>query len=574
MNKVLSATCYFSASSQSSKVGLLTDQWSGTLFLTKKNMFCLTMFSPLVHLLPCETVKSMDFNDLNLIQCPSITCCVKLSQMYNAKGHFILDAKPIIAWKSLHFAKLSEELCWDQSNQDLKSKPDSVPENNCCDNHKMFRFLSWFLVCEVYGYNINDFEQLIINNTRQVSVKYNQGMDVWTCSCPFANLLMEVFSPCVSKGVLCLVSQNIMLLTDARCLPGSEGGGLYNSSLDYIGMIFSAIVLKTGEQTGFSLACSMYGIASSFMELYNHCKFSNVISKSLVNMFSKFSLTVSGNISPVHNNGPEVVIIENNQGWGSGVIVAISFDDVSNSAAVYVATCRHVALCNTASENSTLVRVKSCCGTIHTAVHSGNILYHSGNDAWLDFALVSFQCSMKYGKYLLLQTRYVLTNQGNSTFVINYDKMPQIGQDVIARGYTIFENHNSKPLFCKGNLSKIILHNFSEFFKDQAVLLHATCVVHVGMSGGGLFSKNHSLIGLVVNNMKEVVGTNADEYILYPTINFILPASLFMPFVLKFIFTKDYSILSSMNSFATNQWCGSIWMLNNHQDSDQLVSKL
>ena len=46
---------------------------------------------------------------------------------------------------------------------------------------------------------------------------------------PFGNLSPSVFINSVSNGVMCNLSgdNNVMILTDARCIPGTEGGALY-----------------------------------------------------------------------------------------------------------------------------------------------------------------------------------------------------------------------------------------------------------------------------------------------------------------------------------------------------------
>ena len=48
---------------------------------------------------------------------------------------------------------------------------------------------------------------------------------------PYGNLSPDIFLNCLSSGILCNLvgSQNELLLNDARCLPGSEGGALYAS---------------------------------------------------------------------------------------------------------------------------------------------------------------------------------------------------------------------------------------------------------------------------------------------------------------------------------------------------------
>lgn len=56
-------------------------------------------------------------------------------------------------------------------------------------------------------------------------------LNLFLVGTPFGNLSPDIFLNCVSSGILCNLagSKNELLLNDARCLPGSEGGALYAS---------------------------------------------------------------------------------------------------------------------------------------------------------------------------------------------------------------------------------------------------------------------------------------------------------------------------------------------------------
>lgn len=57
-----------------------------------------------------------------------------------------------------------------------------------------------------------------------------EGLEVYSVATPFANLSPGVFLNSVSRGIICKVTgkNKSILLTDARCVPGTEGGPLFN----------------------------------------------------------------------------------------------------------------------------------------------------------------------------------------------------------------------------------------------------------------------------------------------------------------------------------------------------------
>lgn len=60
-------------------------------------------------------------------------------------------------------------------------------------------------------------------------------------SSPFGILSPTSFQNSISKGIVSNilgVSKNHIIMTDARMLPGSEGGGIFNKNGELIGVIY------------------------------------------------------------------------------------------------------------------------------------------------------------------------------------------------------------------------------------------------------------------------------------------------------------------------------------------------
>ena len=70
----------------------------------------------------------------------------------------------------------------------------------------------------------------------EIDLRIRRGLDnhigdpVEICATPFGGLNPDVFMNSRSRGIISNVAgpRNVLLLTDARCVPGSEGGGLFH----------------------------------------------------------------------------------------------------------------------------------------------------------------------------------------------------------------------------------------------------------------------------------------------------------------------------------------------------------
>jgi len=95
------------------------------------------------------------------------------------------------------------------------------------------------------------------------------GSVVYVVGTPFGNLSPPVFLNSVSKGVLsnvCGANQEL-LLTDARCIPGTEGGAIYEQSWQHdclpVGVVVAPFCWKANEWIGLSLGCRLSSVLNS-----------------------------------------------------------------------------------------------------------------------------------------------------------------------------------------------------------------------------------------------------------------------------------------------------------------------
>ena len=79
--------------------------------------------------------------------------------------------------------------------------------------------------------NVSEFEKNSFNDHFSIrnSTENSQGDLVEICSTPFGLLSPEVFLNSQSRGIISNTAgpQQVLIMTDARCVPGCEGGGLF-----------------------------------------------------------------------------------------------------------------------------------------------------------------------------------------------------------------------------------------------------------------------------------------------------------------------------------------------------------
>jgi len=99
------------------------------------------------------------------------------------------------------------------------------------------------------------------------------GSVVYVVGTPFGNLSPVVFLNSVSKGVLSNVAgtDQALLLTDARCIPGTEGGAIYAQACHHdclpVGIVVASFFWRANEWIGLSLGCRLACVLNSLESL-------------------------------------------------------------------------------------------------------------------------------------------------------------------------------------------------------------------------------------------------------------------------------------------------------------------
>ena len=140
-----------------------------------------------------------------------------------------VSAKTIHLWKSDGFSRIMQKLFSPQDNwrfhEDLDGKSDSKDDKQVLADKVSMTLLGHFLLLK-----LENVQALAAPSTRIFPAKFlRRGMPIRALSTPFGNLSPAVFFNSVSQGLVSGLagSNNELILTDARCIPGGQGGPLY-----------------------------------------------------------------------------------------------------------------------------------------------------------------------------------------------------------------------------------------------------------------------------------------------------------------------------------------------------------
>ncbi|CAL1541336.1 unnamed protein product, partial [Lymnaea stagnalis] len=339
---------------------------------------------------------------------------------------------------------------------------------------------------------------------------------------PFGNQNPSVFFNTFSRGVISNVNGpgGCWILTDARCIPGSEGGPLYTKKVNQTrlltGVVVASLCWKNKEWVGFSLCCSLASIFHSILKLKNMNLFGRAV-QDLSDIDSQLRYTSRFNTGKQNSLLATTLLVKVGGTWGSGVVI--------NKELGIILTCNHVI--KDSKQHSVIV--KPFQGSKEYLAHV--IFCHQKLHDPYDIAVL--KCPQ-------------------ATSLIPGNKVPNIcspklGEKAWVVGHALFSSDlDLHPSVSSGIVSKVIS------IESEIVMIQSTCAVHPGASGGPLLNDHGDLIGILVCNTIDK-GSNS----CYPHLNMSIPACSLLPAIDHYLQkgdTSDFSILLKKDLVIKKLW--------------------
>ncbi|VFV43888.1 peroxisomal leader [Lynx pardinus] len=233
-----------------------------------------------------------------------------------------------------HFARLFGGEAAEQWRFASAAPEDEVTED---EEEDQLRALGWFALLRVRPDSEEEEEEEEEERGPAVAVAplgaVPKGAPLLACGSPFGAFCPDIFLNTLSRGVLSNAA-GPLLLTDARCLPGTEGGGVFAArpAGALVALVAAPLCWKAREWVGLTLLCSAAPLLrAARAALGSLCPGTDALAALLPQ-----ELSAPWGLTP-RDPGPPwaaaAVLVECGTVWGSGVTVAPRL----------VVTCRHVA---------------------------------------------------------------------------------------------------------------------------------------------------------------------------------------------------------------------------------------
>ncbi|XP_066205705.1 peroxisomal leader peptide-processing protease isoform X1 [Saccopteryx leptura] len=400
-----------------------------------------------------------------------------------------------------HFARLFGSEAAEQWRFARAAPDDEVSED---EEEDQLRALGWFALLRVKHGREEEADECGPAAAVAPLGAVPKGAPLLACGTPFGSFCPDIFLNTLSRGVLSNAA-GPLLLTDARCLPGTEGGGVFavRPGGELVALVVAPLCWKAREWVGLTLLCAAAPLLRAARAALGR------LSPGAASLAALLPPEVGAPWGlPLRDSGPPwaaaAVLVECGTVWGSGVVVAPRL----------LVTCRHVAPRETAR---VLVRPT----TPKSAKIWGHVVFATQETSPYDIAVVSLEEELK-GVHMPVPTKHF--HEGEAVSVV---------------GFGVF-GWACGPSVTSGILSAVVQVD------DTAVMLQTTCAVHGGSSGGPLFSTcSGDLLGIVASNTRDK-NTGAT----YPHLNFSIPITVLQPALQQYSQTGDLAGLRELDHTA------------------------
>mmetsp|Transcript_24712 Transcript_24712/g.30259 ORF Transcript_24712/g.30259 Transcript_24712/m.30259 type:complete len:410 (-) Transcript_24712:138-1367(-) len=341
-------------------------------------------------------------------------------------------------------------------------------------------------------------------------------------SSPFGLVSPHVFKNSVTTGVLSNIVPfpkmreikdfpPALLLTDARCLPGSEGAPVFDSQGRLVGIV--APTLHRGEKFTVELGAIIpIDLLVDAIELRLNTE--NVVKYNRMNMGVPSSATSPSNdiiASPdnslslaVRKSSSAVVLIRIGSAWGSGIVI---------SPFGHILTCAHLVIPFTVKGHENKLELRP-----------GPRIVVAFRDAAAkpDFECEAFLLFCSQGAVDVALLKVDVNFRTRPVKLPSSNKMITEGQACLASGHALFDPSSKlTSTVSVGVIARVV--NYPQ--REEPAILQTSASVFRGHSGGLLADDRGNFIGMLTSNARHSNGN------IIPTINFCIPVNVLRPLI-------------------------------------------
>ncbi|XP_052800639.1 peroxisomal leader peptide-processing protease-like isoform X2 [Mya arenaria] len=355
------------------------------------------------------------------------------------------------------------------------------------------------------------------------------GDPVEICATPFGSMSPEVFLNSCSRGIISKIAGpgRVLMMTDARCVPGCEGGGLFfvHKNKRYLsGMMIATLCWRNSEWVGLSLACAISELVGS---LRKHALVDSHISPTAGMLDKGYATKIKTMLSMA-------VSISVGANWGSGIIL-------DQHRGIYL-TCSHV-LKGVEYQKNVIVQNEASDEKTQSS-----IVFRSVPGRQFDVAVVQSEVT-------------VHDTPGWEKHIVFEYAEPVEGEVVFVVGYGIFRHSFGRvPMVNRGIVSKVNSVN------GVPIMVQTTCAVHAGVSGGGVFNIHGQLVAMVICNSRDTASGAS-----YPHVNMCIPIATLAPTLNKYLQTGDETVLQVLST--KNKQIKQLWSMGT-EDYCSIMSRM
>ena len=368
-------------------------------------------------------------------------------------------------------------------------------------------------------------EPLTWRDTRNL----RHGEAVALLASPFGALSPSIFLNSVATGVVSNFVRDsndedaTLILTDARCLPCSEGGPVVDESGKLIGLVLPPLAQRNGQTVGYALVAPMVTIRSFLEQCAAYGTASSPSGGGVVRMVKTSAVSagmqvVSSRPSVVHTTaiprpapamvldtelidhaGQSLAMVCVGSSWASGILVSDRGHILTNAHVFHTGSnAKSAASRDKKNYPAVVVWIKlprpgEYPGNVKQVECKATIIYKS--DGPLDVALL----------------QAVLPTDGRQCVPIDLDESFRActhlrpGEPVAAYGHALYGTHfkQRRPSLSVGNLSKVVS------LQDRPSMLQSSAAVHGGNSGGMLVNAQGVVLGMVTSNVRHTPPPNS-----------------------------------------------------------------